>query len=79
MKKILVSDYDGTFYINEDDIKNNIKKVKEFRNKNNIFVIATGRSYYDFEKKLDKYPFKYDYLILNHGATRNKKKNIKRL
>ena len=39
MKKILVSDYDNTFYINDNDIKNNIKKVETFRNKNNIFVI----------------------------------------
>lgn len=42
MKKILVSDYDNTFYINDTDIKNNIDKVNKFRNKNNIFVIATG-------------------------------------
>ena len=69
MKKILVSDYDNTFYINDNDIKNNIKKVETFRNKNNIFVIATGRSYYDFTKKLKDYPIKYDYLIINHGTT----------
>ena len=69
MKKILVSDYDNTFYINDNDIKNNIKKVETFRNKKNIFVIATGRSYYDFTKKLKDYPIKYDYLIINHGAT----------
>ena len=29
MKKILVSDYDNTFYINDDDIKNNIQKVEK--------------------------------------------------
>ena len=64
MKKILVSDYDNTFYINEYDIKNNIQNVEKFRNKDNIFVIATGRSYYDFNKKLKEYPIKYDYLII---------------
>lgn len=69
MKKILVSDYDGTFYINDNDIKNNINKVKEFRDKNNIFVIATGRSYYDVDKKLQEYAIKYDFLIINQGAT----------
>ena len=69
MKKILVSDYDNTFYINEYDIKNNIQNVEKFRNKDNIFVIATGRSYYDFNKKLKEYPIKYDYLIINQGAT----------
>lgn len=69
MKKILVSDYDGTFYINDEDIKNNIKKVKELRSRNNIFCIATGRSYYDFNRALKEYPIEYDYLIINHGAT----------
>lgn len=69
MKKILASDYDNTFYINDNDIKNNIQKVESFRNKNNIFAIATGRSYYDFTEDLKKYPIKYDYLIINQGAT----------
>lgn len=69
MKKLLASDYDNTFYINDNDIKNNIQKVESFRNKNNIFAIATGRSYYDFTEDLKKYPIKYDYLIINQGAT----------
>ena len=69
MKKILVSDYDNTFYIDDEDIMHNINKVDEFRNKNNLFIIATGRSYYDFNRKLEKYPMKYDYLIINQGAT----------
>ncbi len=68
-KKILVSDYDQTFYLNDEDIKSNIKEVNKFRKKGNIFIIATGRSYLDFQKKVDIYNFKYDYVILNHGAT----------
>ena len=67
--KILVSDYDQTFYLNDEDIEKNKKAVKEFQNKGNIFVIATGRSYLDFKDKLDMYNFDYDYVILNHGAT----------
>ena len=35
----------------------------------NTFVIATGRSYLDFYNKLNKYKFKYNYVILNHGTT----------
>ncbi len=66
-KKMLVSDYDNTFYISDEDIKRNILNVEEF--KNNIFVIATGRSYFDFSNKLKIYPIVYDYLILNQGAT----------
>ena len=45
MKKILVSDFDGTFYLKNVDINNNIKNVEKFRSQGNIFIIATGRSY----------------------------------
>ena len=68
MKKILISDYDGTFYQNDIDIKKNIDKVNEFRTLDNLFVLATGRSYVDLKQKIDKYEIPYDYLILNHGA-----------
>ena len=68
MKKILISDYDGTFYQSDIDIKKNIDKVTEFRHIGNLFVIATGRSYVDLKMKIDKYKIPYDYLILNHGG-----------
>ncbi len=68
-KKMIVSDYDQTFYINDEDIEKNKIAVNEFRNKGNIFVIATGRSYDDFMKKKNEYNIEYDYLIINHGAT----------
>ncbi len=77
MKKLLVSDYDQTFYINDEDIEKNKIAVNEFRSKENIFVIATGRSYDDFMKKKNEYNIQYDYLIINHGATiLNKDDNI---
>lgn len=67
--KMLVSDYDQTFYLNDQDLQINIEMVNKFRNEGNIFVIATGRSYLDFKKKAKLYKFNYDYVILNHGAT----------
>lgn len=77
MEKLLVSDYDQTFYINDEDIEKNKIAVNEFRKKGNIFVIATGRSYADFMKKKNQYNIEYDYLIINHGATiLDKKENI---
>ena len=60
MKKILASDYDGTFYTSDEEIYENINSVKEFRERDNIFIIATGRSYYDFNKKLQIYPMEFD-------------------
>src|SRR5699024_6898042 len=68
LKKLLVSDYDGTFYINDLDIKKTIGNINNFRKLNNLFVIATGRSYIDLKEKIDRYKIPYDYLILNHGA-----------
>ncbi len=67
--KILISDYDNTFYKDDNDIKINIAKVKEFQEKGNIFVIATGRSYDDFYRKVNQYQIPFDYAILNHGGT----------
>ena len=69
MKKILVSDYDQTFYLNDEDIEKNKKSVENFRKKENIFIFATGRSYFDFMNKAEQYKLKWDYLIINHGAT----------
>ena len=69
VKKILVSDYDQTFYISDEDIEKNIIAVNEFRKRGNIFVIATGRSYFDFKSQVNLYCLEYDYVILNHGTT----------
>lgn len=69
MKKILVSDYDQTFYLNDEGIEKNKKAVEQFRKDGNIFVIATGRSFFDLMHKVEQYDFEYDYAIINHGAT----------
>ena len=69
MKKILVSDYDKTFYLNDEDIEKNKNEIKKFRNTGNLFIIATGRSFQDFKNVKDFYNIEYDYVILNHGAT----------
>lgn len=76
MKKILVSDYDKTFYLNDEDIKKNKIAVDKFRKSGNVFVIATGRSYYDIQKKINEYQINYDYLIINHGATILNEKDV---
>ena len=73
--KILFSDYDNTFHINASDMKKNIEKVEEFR-KNNLFVIATGRSYDSYKKQEKLFDIKCDYLVINHGATILKNDNV---
>ncbi len=37
MKKLLVSDYDQTFYLDDFDIEKNKKAVTKFKSKKNIF------------------------------------------
>lgn len=66
--KMLVSDYDDTFYINDEDIKRNVFLVNKNRDKY-LFIIATGRSYSDYLKKKELYNIESKYVILNHGAS----------
>lgn len=77
MKKIIISDFDGTLYIDEKGIKENVDAIKEFRKNKNLFVIATGRSYIDLKSKIDLYSIPFDYLIVNHGGViLNKDKKV---
>lgn len=69
MEYILVSDYDKTFYLNDSDIEINKDYLKKFKKEGNMFILATGRSYFDFKKVVTKYKINYDFAIINHGAT----------
>ena len=69
MNKILVSDFDNTLYVNDKEILLNIKKIEEFINNGNLFIIATGRSYIDISKMIIKYKIPFNYLICNDGGT----------
>lgn len=68
MKKILVSDYDDTFFTNVSEIYENIEKIKEFQNKGNLFVITTSRSWKSIKEEINKYHIPYDYVCCNTGA-----------
>jgi len=65
--KLLVSDYDDTFYTSDENIRINMRYVENFM-QNNLFVIATGRSNTDYNVAKNRYGIKCNYLILNHGA-----------
>ena len=68
MRKLLVCDFDDTFHITREGLDENMKSVEKFREAGNIFVIATGRGYYDFKHVKDAFDLKYDMLVLDHGA-----------
>ncbi len=69
MKKMIASDYDNTFFVNESDIERNKKAVERFVAAGGVFVIATGRSFLDLRNMVDRFGFSYDYAVINHGAT----------
>lgn len=67
MKKILVSDYDRTIYVDLDTTQKNIEAINRFK-KNNIFVIATGRSFEDFSSAFEKFNIESNYYLFNYGS-----------
>lgn len=67
--KILASDFDNTLFVKDEDIfSKNIKAVKAFISRGNIFCIITGRNYSYLKKDLIKYNIPYSYLICADGA-----------
>ena len=69
MPKVLVSDFDNTLYVNDQQIIQNIEKIKKFMSNGNLFIIATGRNYLDISKMILKYNIPYNYLICKDGGT----------
>ena len=65
MKKLLVSDYDGTF---NKCKSSNIDAIKKFIGNGNIFSIASARSFKSLKSETNKYNIPYDYLICNNGG-----------
>jgi hydroxymethylpyrimidine pyrophosphatase-like HAD family hydrolase len=72
---IIVCDFDDTIYLHHlpriiSDIKINktIKIINSLRNKNYIFILATGRYFNAINKEIMKYNINFDYLICNNGA-----------
>lgn len=71
--KILVSDFDGTFF--DKNYLENINKVNKFVDEGNMFIIATGRSINNLKTDINQYNIKYSYLICSDGASIYDNKN----
>ena len=50
-----VTDYDETLFVNEKDLKENIKMFRKLQENNTKIVIATGRSYPSIKNQIDIY------------------------
>lgn len=66
--KLVVSDFDGTYYIDEFNILKNNNKIQEFRQNGNLFMLSSGRSYTSLKKMCLKYNIEYDYLSCGDGS-----------
>lgn len=66
--KILVSDYDGTFFTDEDSIKINCKAIEKFINNGNLFVLSSGRSLKSLMDKVNDYNIPYTHLACCDGS-----------
>lgn len=66
--KLLVSDFDGTFFLDEVSLKKNIKVVNNFRKNNNLFMLSSGRSFKSLKEMCLKHNIKYDYLSCCDGS-----------
>lgn len=66
--KVLISDFDGTLFVDEEGLIKNSKKIKEFRKKGNIFIINTARNFYAIKKSCIDYKIDVDYFFCDLGS-----------
>ncbi|GFK23747.1 Cof-type HAD-IIB family hydrolase [Tetragenococcus halophilus] len=71
--KLLVSDFDGTLYQNNNIGKDTQLKIKRWQNAGHYFVIATERDLPSLLEKINAYDLSPDFIIGNNGATINQK------
>ena len=64
---LLVSDYDGTLFTNENDILINCRTIEEFIKKGNKFLLSSGRPYDSLKRQVEKYKIPYSYLGTSDG------------
>lgn len=68
MKKIFVSDYDGTLFQNGVVTDRDLKAIERFRAQGGLFGIATGRIVETIRHEIDKYDIPIDFLIGANGS-----------
>ena len=66
--KLFVTDYDETLYTSDEEIRENIKKIKKLQENDFLFVIATGRSFPSIKNQTKLFKIPYDYLITSDGS-----------
>ena len=68
MYKTLVSDYDGTLFINNIVEERDVSAIRAFKALGHHFGIATGRSLGSILEQIAKYNIPFDFVVANNGA-----------
>ncbi len=66
--KVLVSDYDGTLYTDENNIRINCEVIRRFISEGNMFVLSSGRSLKSLMGKINEYNIPYTHLSCCDGS-----------
>ena len=69
--KLLVSDYDGTFYTDVNDDKHiriNVDKITEFVDNGNVFMLSSGRSYNSLMGRVNAHKIPVSYIATEDGS-----------
>lgn len=68
MRKLIVSDFDGTFSTGVKDIEVNCEKIFDFMSRGNYFLLSSGRPYDSLMEQVKKYSIPYTYLATSDGS-----------
>ena len=66
--KLIVSDFDGTYFVDEINILKNNERINKFREDGNLFMLSSGRSFTSLKEMTKKYNIEYDYLSCCDGS-----------
>lgn len=66
--KILASDYDGTFRVNDEVSSENIEAVHAWRKAGNAFGFVSGRSMESIRREIEEHGIEIDFVIGNNGG-----------
>ena len=65
---LLISDYDGTFYTDEHNIRLNCEAIESFIRDGNMFVLSSGRSLKSLMGKVEEYKIPFNFLSCCDGS-----------
>jgi HAD superfamily hydrolase (TIGR01484 family) len=65
---IIVSDFDGTFYTGEKDIKINCEIIEKYIIDGNYFLLSSGRPYDSLMRQVEKYEIPHTHLATSDGT-----------